>query len=239
MNSLSFNSIPGLNEAIDKAKELQFKTREDSLLGLEQNLLGFRVRTMTILDYVLLDRHQSPFVNRIEPAMSDLALFLWVLSPAYSKWRAGIGWRKLVPFLQPVAAYLYSRKVGKAFGKNIPESSEPIVLKCFDYINKMFFDSPPGMAKGGESCLCYLTGWFDSMQSEYHCSDEKVWSMGLPELFQRLTAIRRRNNPSVPTFNKGEDSIKLFVLRGLRSKEFTMEDLASGRFKLPDDFNLN
>ncbi len=234
MKSLCLDSIPGLKEAMAKAKSSQLRTREDSLLMLEHNVLGFKVRTMTILDYVLLDRHQSPFLNRTEPTLGELSFFLWVLSPSYEKWRAGIGWRKFVPLLQPLPAFLHSRRVSKAFGRNIPESSEPVVIRCFEYIRTIFFDAPPGLVNGGESCLCYLTGWFDSMQSEYHFSSDKVWNMGLPELFQRLAAIRQRNNPNVPTFNKDQDQLKSFILRGLRSKEFTMDDLASGRVKIPD-----
>lgn len=115
----------------------------------------------------------------------------------------------------------------------MPESTEPVAVKCFEYIDTMFYDSPPALAGGHESCLSYLTGWFDAIQSEYNFSSEIVWSMGLPELFQRLNAIRQRNNPQVPQFNKGTDEVKLFILRGLRSKEFSMDDLKSGRVKIP------
>lgn len=225
--------IPGLAEALVQAKSNQLVTRENSLLNLSYDLCGIKVRTMTIRDYVLLDRFGSPFISRSEPSMDDLALFLWVLSPQFDKWVN----RKWFAFLRPVAAFFYGRKVRKAFGKNIPDTSEAVVVKCFEYIDIMFYDSPPAMVNGQESCLSYLTGWFDALQSEYHFSSEQVWAMGLPELFQRLNAIRQRNNPSVPSFNKGTDSIKLFVLRGLRSKEFTMEDLKAGKVKIPSFSN--
>lgn len=218
-----------------RAKQKQFRTREDSLLGLTYDLCGMKVRTMTIRDYVLLDRMESPFIHRIEPNEKDLALFLWLLSPQFKKWCN----RKWFSFLQPVAAFLHGRKVKRKFCRNIPESSEPIVLKCFEYIETMFFDSPPSLRGGGESCTSYLTGWFDSLQSEYKYTDVEIWSKGLPELFQRLNAIRQRNNPNVPSFNKQTDNVKAFVLLGLRRKEFTMEDLAQGRVKFPDNIGLN
>ncbi len=218
-----------------RAKHKQFITRENSLLGLTYDLCGMTVRTMTIQDYVLLDRHACPFIHRVEPTAKDLALFLWILSPQFERWCN----RRWFAFLQPVAAFLHGWKVRRRFCKNIPESSEPIVLKCFEYIETMFFDSPPALRGGGESCTSYLTGWFDSLQSEYKYTDEQVWSKGLPELFQRLNAIRQRLNPSVPNFNKNTDDVKAFVLRGLRSKEFTMDDLAEGRVKFPDSIGLN
>lgn len=239
MKSLALNSIPGLAEAMARAKAKQFRTREDSLLGLTHDLCGVTVRTMTIRDYVLLDRFHSPFIHRMEPTQRDLAFFLWLLSPGFEKWCNGAGWRKWFPFLQPVAAFFHGRRVRSKFCRHCPESSEPVVLKCFEYIDKMFFDSPPALRGGGESCTCYLTGWFDSLQSEYHFDSEKIWAMGLPELFQRLNAIRQRTNPSVPNFNKNTDDVKAFVLRGLRGKEFTMDDLAAGRVKFPDNVGLN
>ena len=229
MKSLALREIPGLAEALASAKSNQLVTRENSLLNLSYDLCGLKARTMTIRDYVLLQRIGSPFIRRVEPTMDDLAIFLWVLSPQFNKWLG----RKWFAFLQPVAAFFHGRKVRRVFGKNIPETSEAVVVKCFEYIDKMFYDSPPALANGQESCLCYLTGWFDAIQSEYQFPSEQVWNMGLPELFQRLNAIRQRNNPSVPSFNKGTDSIKLFVLRGLRSKEFTIEDLAQGRVIIP------
>jgi len=226
---LSLSQIPGLAEALSQAKHRQFITRENSLLNLTYDLCGIKVRTMTVRDYVLLERIGSPFVSRVEPEMADLALFLWILSPNFNMWNS----RWWLAWPRTLAAFLYGRKVSSMFGSNIPETSELVIVKAFEYIDTMFYDSPPALTSGYESCLSYLTGWFDSIQSEYHFTSNQVWDMGLPELFQRLNAIRQRNNPQVPTFNKGTDEIKLFVLRGLRSKQFTLEDLAQGRVKMP------
>ena len=233
--SLALSDIPGLAEAMAVAKGNQLVTRENSLLNLTYDIFGFKVRTMTVRDYVLLERFRSPFISRVEPTLDDLSFFLWALSPQFNKWLG----RKWLGWLQPVAALFYGCKVRKAFGSKLPDTSEPAVVKCFEYIDTMFYDSPPALTKGGESCLCYLTGWFDAIQSEYHFPSEQVWAMGLPELFQRLNAIRQRRNPSAPTFNKGTDQVKIFILSGLRSKEFTMEDLAKGKVKIPVTFLSN
>lgn len=227
--------MPGVREALETARSRQFVTRENSLLNLTYDLCGFKVRTMTVSDYVLLERSQSPFILRREPDMEALAKFLWILSPRFYQWN-GERW---FSFLHSVAAFFHGRKVARKFGKNIPESSELVVVAAFDYIDTMFFDSPASLAKGQESCLSYLTGWFDAMQSEYHFTSEQVWQMGLPELFQRLKAMQRRYNPSMPSFNKLQDSVTLFVIRGLRSKEFTLEDLKAGRVKVPIQFCRN
>ena len=236
MNSLALNDIPGLKEVLEQARRKQCLVRESAMLNLSTNIFGFTVRAMTARDYVLLDKIGSPFISRIEPTMEDIGLFLWILSPNFLKWIKRSGWIRL---LQPIAAFTYAHKVRNAFGKNIPETSEPAVVKCFEYIGQMFFDSPASIAGGQESCLSYLTSWFDSIQSEYHIPTDEVWNMTLPELFQRLSAIRQRNNPQAPNFNKETDAVKLWVMRGLKSNEFSMEDLKGGRVKLPETFSLN
>ena len=230
---LCFSEMPSVVEALQAAQAKQFLTRENSLLNLVYDLCGVKVRTMTIRDYVLLDKIGSPFINRQEPKLDELALFLWILSPQFVKWCDGKGWRGWITVLQPMAALLHGRKIRIKFGSNPPVTTEPLVIACFDYIDTMFFDSPPSLAKGRDSCLSYLTGWFDAMQSEYHFTSDQVWEMGLPELFQRLSAIRQRRNPSVPSSNKKTDSVTAFVIRGLRNKDFTMEDLKAGRVTIP------
>lgn len=231
--------LPGVMEALQRAQARQMRTRENSLLDLTYDLCGLKVRTMTVLDYVLLDRNNSPFVRRLEPSLDDLAFFLWALSPQFLKWTERRGWRRWFPFLERLEAFFHGRKVRRMFGRNMPETSEPVVIAAFEYIDVMFFDRPPSMAGAGESPLAFLTSWFDSMQSEYHFPSEQVWKMGLPELFQRLAAIRQRRMPHVPDFNRDTDAVNFFILRGLRSKAFTLDDLAAGKVEFPKNFSRN
>ena len=236
MKSLALIDIPGLTSVLAQARRKQSLARESAMLNMSHDICGLTVRAMTVRDYVLLDKIGCPFISRVEPTMEDLGLFLWILSPQFSRWVKRSGWSGL---LQPVAAFFYARKVNKAFGCNIPETSEPAVIACFGYIDKMFMDSPACIAGGSESCLSYLTTWFDAIQSEYHIPTSEVWEMSMPELFQRLAAIRQRHNPQTPTFNKETDAVKLWILRGLRSKEFSLEDLKGGRVALPETFSFN
>lgn len=225
---LRLDQIPGLQEVMVEARNKQFKTRENGWLGLSHDVCGFKIRTMTVLDYVLLERSGSPFIHRAEPTMSELALFLWILSEKFDSGKS-----------QKIAAFIHGMKVRRKLGKNIPESSEPAVKKCFEYISEMFFDAPASIGSGSESCLTYLAGWFDTLQSEYNCPEESIWRMGIPRLFQSLKAISHRRNPSQPSFNQKTDSVKLFILRGLAEKRFTIEDLKSGKVKNEFRANLN
>jgi len=160
-------------------------------------------------------------------------MFLWILSPQFPHWVEDGGWRGWLPGLQSAVAFLHGRKINRMFGKDIPETSEPVIIAAFKYIDEMFFDSPPALNGSSESCVSYLTSWFDTIQKEYHMPTDEVWKMGVPELFQRLNAIRQRNNPSMPTFNKKTDELKTWILLGLRKNEFTIDDLRSGKVKFP------
>lgn len=233
MDSLPLNAMPGMTEAIAQARTMQNRQRESAMLNLNHDLCGITVRTMTIQDYVSLDRFECPFFYRVEPSVDDLCFFLWVLSPQYAAWSNLVGWRKYFSWLQGIQCRLFGWKVRRKFCRKIPEDSERIVLKCFEYIETMFTDAPPALKAGGESCLAYLTGWFDQIQREYSMPTAEVWQMSLPELFQRLAAIRQREHPEIPVFNRLEDKVKIFVLRGLRAGAFTLEDLAANRVEFP------
>jgi hypothetical protein len=218
MKALRLDDIPGVKEAVAKARNEQFRTRQDGWLELLHDICGIKIRTMTVCDYVLLERERSPFINRCEPTEKDLALFLWILSPQFKPGKS-----------KRIAAFLHGRKVHRLFCKDIPRTSEPAVIACFKYIDKMFADAPPTIKGGAESSLTYLTGWFDTLQSEYHCSEADVWAIGVPKMFQKLNAIMHRKNPNLPNFNQRTDRIKQEILNGLLEKRFTLDDLKNGK----------
>jgi hypothetical protein len=239
MASFALNEIPGYREALTEARRRLQEAREDAWLDLPTVIGGFTLRTMTVADFVLLDKRRSPFLFRTAPTLDDLKIFLWVLSPGFGRWLFGKGARRQFPTVQHLEAFLHGQRVHRAFGRNVPESSEAAAVACFAYIDKMFLDAPPEAGKGGESCGCYLGMWFDALQSEHHLSSDEIWRMPLPQVFQRLKSITRRKNPSVPEFNAYVDKLNGFVLTGLRSQAFTEEDLLAGRVKMPQLFGEN
>lgn len=224
---ISLSEIPGFSAAVQNAAFREVRSRENAWLDLPHDICGFKIRIMTVRDYVILDRMESPFLFRVVPSIHQLTMFLWVLSPRFPKWNAWPG------IVQHWAAYRHARRVKWLFGQNVPESSEAACKACFDYIDEMFSDAPPYVNRnGGESSLCYLTHWFDIVMSEYPYSEDDVWRMQIPKLFQLISAISHRNNPNMPRFNKGPDAVKAKLLRGLREKQFTLDDLKSGRVNL-------
>lgn len=239
MRSFALNEIPGYTAALQEARHNLATAREAAWLDLPMTIGGFAVRPMTVADFVLLDQRRSPFLFRTAPTLDDLKIFLWVLSPAFGRWLFGGSVRRQLPTLQHLQAFLHGQRVHRALGRAVPESSEPAVIEAFRYIEQMFLDAPAQAKGGGESCACYLGGWFDALQSEHHLRSEEIWRMPLPQMFQRLKAITRRHSPNVPEFNAYVDRLNGYVLTGLRENRFTVEDLMAGKVELPKLFSPN
>lgn len=239
MRSFALHEIPGYGAALAEARQRLQTAREAAWLDLPHTIGGFPVRPMTVADFVLLDQRRSPFLFRTAPTLDDLKVFLWVLSPAYGRWLFGGRVRRALPTVQHLQAFLHGQRVHRALGRNVPESSEPACVEAFRYVDEMFLDAPPQSRAGGESCACYLGGWFDALQSEHHLTSDEIWRMPLPQMFQRLKAITRRHNPGVPEFNAYVDKLNGFVLTGLRNKEFTQDDLLAGKVAMPKLFGAN
>jgi len=254
--SLSLKNIPGLAELLESSREIETATREDAWLGVTREIAGARVRVMTVRDYTALLQFQSPFLNRRLPTPTELSFFLWVLSPEIERWHDRRGWRHW-PGLQMIErwqSHRHGKRVRRRLRLHELEGAEsawrektkdvPFVLpddapftvaakQCFEYIDEMFMDRPAALKKeSGKTGLCYLTSWFDLIQSEYHLPTAEVWEMKMPVLFSRIKAIQMRNARELPSFNADRDRIMQNLMIGLRTKRFTEEDLEKGRVDL-------
>lgn len=228
MACLLLNDIPGFREALSASRSDEYRTREDAWTDPVGNVCGFKIRPIRVRDYVLLVKLRSPFISRREPTKHDLGLFLWMLSPGYDKWL--FGWRRFTG-LRGLAARWHGLRVHWRFCRDMPASSEPAVVECFKFVEKMFLDSPPSVASGRESGLHFITGWMDRIRAEYHASEEEVWLMSLPKLFSLLKAINQRTNPEMPNFDQKSDRVKIAILRALR-QGLTLDDLKAGKLNL-------
>ncbi|MDE2099886.1 MAG: hypothetical protein KGL39_21715 [Patescibacteria group bacterium] len=227
MQGIALGRIPGIQEAIAKARKEQALLREAAWKNLPTNICGFTVRMMTVSDYAVLDHYESPFLYRQAPNFAELALFLWALSPQCKAWN-----ERRIQYGRSLSAFLYSRRVRISI--NTDEKFVQAVKACFKHVENMFFDSPPSSGRQGHGG-CYLAQWFDFLQSEYRISDEEIWAMPLPQMFQRIRAIQLRKGVKLPEFNKVEDEVKQWVSSGISSGRFTYDDLAHGRVRFGEN----
>jgi hypothetical protein len=229
---IALNKIPGYREAISRARVTQAREREKAWKNLPVNIHGFTMRLMTVRDFVILDHFGSPFINRADATLADVAFFLWALSPQCNKWNEEIGWRK-VPLLRSLESFLFTRRVVKSIRDE--ETLKRVITECFSYVKQIFIDAPPSNKGNGSSDITYLSSWFDFAQSEHKLTTDEVWKMPLSQLFQRIKTILIRLGAKVPHFNPIEDELKQWIQTGIAMRKFTMDDLAAGRVKFGEN----
>lgn len=261
--SIALKDIAGLAELLEQTREVETETREDAWLGITRAIAGERIRVMTVLDYTALLQFASPLLNRRLPTPSELSFFLWVLSPEIDLWNRKRSWRKwrTLAGIEQMQCKRHGKRIRETLRLKELEEQErqwhtksklpftlpdnaPFTLavtQAFKYVDELFIDRPPGLKKNtGKSGLCYLTSWFDVIQSEYKKPDEEVWAMPIPVLFARLKAIQSRyNGAGVPEFSHDRDKIMRNIMRGLQEKRYTEEDLRTGRVDLVNNRLLN
>lgn len=246
--SLAFSEIKGLPELLTRAKQAETVNREDAWLASTYVVAGQRIRTMTVDDFVALLQFQSPLLSRRLPNPDELIFFLWILSPENlrfrdSRWLAPFAAWRARRFSKHLAAILDLKAVDRCQREaavkgeryELPEDSPlaKAIEGAFKYVDLVFMDRPPGLKQNGlDAGLCYLTSWFDAMQSEYPLPTAEVWKMALPVLFARLKAIQFRKIERLPQFNANRDKIMADIAHGLNSKLYTEDDLKEGRVDL-------
>ena len=96
--SFALHEVPGYAEALEAAREGEFTTRQDAWWNLSFDVGGVRLRTMTVQDYDVMQRIQSPFLLRQMPNPDEMLLFLWLLSPECERREQSTGflheWRR-------------------------------------------------------------------------------------------------------------------------------------------------
>lgn len=258
------SQIPGWTQAVNRARDDEFRSREDGWVSVTHQIGGIRVRTMTVRDYLGLLRLHCPLLVRVEPTAEELAVFLWLLSPEINRWHDAVGWRKawLVGCRWPLfsverwQAWLGGRKIRRKLGVAkiereaaawaktnrgqpyiIPTDSplHQAMVGAFRYVDEMFLDRPPGLAKEGVGAgVHYLASWFDAIQHEHGLGTEEIWRMPIPQLFGRLKAIAARNSPHDTSFNARQDALVSKLQAALQSDSTTVDEVLSGRFNLRD-----
>lgn len=246
--SISFSEIKGLPKLLAQAKQAETVNREDAWLSTTYVVAGERIRTMAVEDFTILLQFNSPILSRRLPTPGELVFFIWSLTPEclrlrekrvpefWRRWRTnrfGRGVRKRMDIAGFEAAKLEAEANGEAYTLPDNHPFAGAIQQAFKYIDLVFMDKPPGLSRNGvDSGLCYLTAWFDAMQSEYHLPTEEIWKMELPVLFARMKAMQYRKLKQVPGFNAQQDKVLRKIMDGLRDKQFTEDDLREGRVDL-------
>jgi hypothetical protein len=156
------------------------------------------VQSMTVRHWLLLEDNalmpgniKDKEASNIE---SDLAMFLWVLSPNFSTEK-----RKRLKFLKQVAKL------------NLTQTITGVTL----YISQTFLDAPGGNTNAIEaSYTSQASDIIDLLASQYGWSLNEIMSLSLKQVFQLTRSIRQRLNPTEhKLINRISDGLKLAALK--------------------------
>lgn len=160
--------IPNLAEAI----AAENANRDEAFVGLGEVIYGeLEVLQMTPKHLLILDGCGNAFVTGKEPEATDIAVFLWVLSPEFT-----IDSKKRDTFLAKI--------------KELPV--KPLLDGIKQYLEKTFQDAPTGAGGNGKPYASWVAILIDAFAAEYGWTPEIVVNIPLRQLYQLIDAKNKR-----------------------------------------------
>lgn len=181
------NSVPGYAEAV----EAERTNRDLAFIGLPVPLCGVVVRQLTLRHLLLLEHCGNAFICGGIPEPSDVALFLWFLSPDYC--------------LDPKKRDEFVRGVARL---KMVES----VLAIRAFLDGAFMDAPQNL-DGGKAYFSTAAGLVSMLAREFGWDDEAILEKPVARLFQYQKAILHRYRPDLPLFNPSDALISRWLAK--------------------------
>lgn len=185
--------------------------RDSAFLNTPDDLGGFRVRQMTLRDYLALQLAKSPLLQPDGiPSATDLAAFLWLLSPHWS----ASGWKRKRFFAKcrrvfviPSDPWLHTSRAMRRWRRKKERSirrAVGLIGSVQKYVGETMQDRPKGSSSAGftpsyYSDVCFWWGLLG--RNGYPMTLEQLLGTPVKILFQVLKEIRQHqgnpiNNPS-------------------------------------------
>jgi hypothetical protein len=190
--------VPGLREAC----ETEARLRDDAFLGAPEFICGIEVEPLTLDRFILLNAFGSPFICGGRPVRADdVALFLWVLSPQYS--RAMAVQRALWPLSRQAARgwLLVSRCI---FVRRLRRLDAAQAIEAVqDYVDTALFDAPKGGSKrsGGLAYWSMFASIVLAIAAETGWTENAIRKMPVRRVWQYWRMVRVRKDPEAHVFN--------------------------------------
>jgi hypothetical protein len=194
MSLLDYHSqVPGYAEAVN----VEQANRDVAFLATTPPICGVPIVHLSLRHWVQLIGCRNRFIRGERPEPSDVAMFLWFLSPDYSTDAA-------------------------ARAKFVAERVRPlefidVTREIYVYLNRVFQDIPQGNGgSDGKSYTAPVASMVDLLAHEYGWDDERILSLPLARLFQYLRRIEKRNDPKALQFNRSERLISEWLANRLK-----------------------
>lgn len=183
-----------------RKKEQAENQRFEAWLDLNSTIGGIEVRQMTLKDYFILEGLESPILKNSKFTQTDLAVFLWVLSPDYST--------------DPKKRDVFCKKV-------LQISLASAITDLRTYLEATFVDADTleGGGEQGAKHSLFLTQQIDLYAKEYGWTIEKILDISIRQIFQLNTAIQERYS-----LQNGEKLNRMTAIQAMET-ELLMKEL--------------
>jgi hypothetical protein len=181
MSLLDYTEIPGYTEAVNTEQS----NRDVAFLATTPPICGVLIVHLSLRHWIQLIGCRNRFIRGERPEPSDVAMFLWFLSPSYS--------------CDPAARARFVTEQVR------PLNFMDVTREIYAYLNRVFQDIPQG--DGDTTAKSYtapVASMIDLLASEYGWQDEHILSLPLARLFQYLRRIEKRRDPKAMQFNRSE-----------------------------------
>ncbi len=183
---MQLSQIPGYERAERRGRRLEDARREWAFLGTCEKLCGVRVCLLTLRMFAELIAIRSPFLCGGDIGGEDVVLFLWRLSPRFSRDDHELRLR----FFARVRAVAFE-----------PEEFRRAVRSVFRFIDRMLCDRPPSSTGGSQSDVSFVASLVHEIATAYGWDRDTILDTPMPQVFQYVRKIQREHNPKLPRFN--------------------------------------
>lgn len=199
-----FDQLPGYKEAVERERE----SRDFVLMGLPYGICGVDIRVLTLGDLLALMAMRHSYIAGGFIRRTDVATFLWFLSPRYVQPDSARGW-------------FYNHKVKRARARFIRMVRKLDFSKArheiHEYLDLCFLDAPGSDGVGRAPTTSWLATATHVIASRYGWTRSEIRSIPLPEFYQLLRKITTADDSTTLLFNRWSDPIKDQFLNDLNA----------------------
>ena len=181
-------AITDFDESFRLAIQSERESREASYTELPEVICGVQVNQMEIRHLVMLQLLDSPFICGGIPDQSDVAQFMWIVSPLFE-------------FCEPAKRDRFTHGL-----RRLPFANA--VQSIHDYVSEAFADAPSGKSGESISYAAWPSALVDLIASEYGWTETAILALPLKRCWQYWRRIALRHDPKKVLFNAKSDAVK-------------------------------
>lgn len=223
-----FVNIPGLKEAREKETAAW---DEAFILDAPVFIMGIEVLQFTLGHFCLLTAIRSPFLCNGPLHATDVAIFLWAVSPDKERALRVRGWIEHVSkgLAKVVFGFMRYRFVKRLRKLNATEAATAIEA----YLDDALFSAPKGGGSAGGGDAPYWSmhaGFVGFLSSVFSWTEEKILNLPTKRGFQYLAFAKKYSNPEAILFRPSDQVLGKWIrkynekLAAAKTKEAKEED---------------